>query len=72
MSNKEKMKLLEDMLELDEGVLTEETALDDIEEWNSMASLSFILLMNNSFHKTITAKQMRTFKTIKDICDYME
>jgi hypothetical protein len=34
MTNKEKMRLLEETLELDENVLTEDTLLDDIENYD--------------------------------------
>ena len=42
MTDREKLALLEDMLELDEGDLTLETVLDDVDEYDSMAKLSLI------------------------------
>lgn len=71
MSNEEKIALLEDMMELDEGSLSEDTILDDVEEWDSMASLSLIVLMGDKFDKKIDANQIREFETVKDILDYM-
>lgn len=71
MSNEEKILLLEDMMELDNGSLTEETVLDDLEEWDSMASLSLIVLMGDKFNKKIDAKQIKEFETVRDILDYM-
>lgn len=43
MTEREKLALLEDMLELDEGTLTMDTALTDVDEYDSMAKLSLIV-----------------------------
>jgi acyl carrier protein len=72
MKLKEKLNLLEEMMELDEGTLTPETVLEDIEEWDSMAALSFIVLLDEEFNKKITAKEIRAFKTIGDMLSVME
>lgn len=66
-----KLALLEEMMELDEGTLAAETRLDDIEEYDSMAKLSLIVLMNDEFEKKLTANQIKAFQTVKDILDYM-
>ena len=66
-----KIALLEEMMELDEGTLAAETRLDDIEEYDSMAKLSLIVLMNDEFEKKLTANQIKAFQTVKDILDYM-
>lgn len=67
----QKIALLEEMMELDEGTLAAETRLDDIEEYDSMAKLSLIVLMNDEFEKKLTANQIKAFQTVKDILDYM-
>lgn len=67
----EKIALLEDMLELEAGVLTPETVLADIDEYDSMAKLSLIVLMDDEFSKKLTGEQIREFKTIQDILDFM-
>lgn len=72
MTRQEKIRLLEDMLELDEGTLSEETILKEIDEWDSMAALSLIVLMDEKFNKKITGDQIKGFKSIKDIVDFME
>ena len=66
-----KLALLEEMMELDEGTLTVETKLDDIEEYDSMAKLSLIVLMNDEFEKKLTANQIKAFQTVQDILDFM-
>lgn len=72
MTQEEKIALLEDMLELDANTLTPETALADIEEYDSMAKLSLIVLMDEECGKKLTGEQIREFKTIQNILDFME
>ncbi len=71
MTNKEKIEMLEEIMELDEGSLKEDTVLDDLAEWNSMTSLSLIVLADEEFDKKLTGKQIKEFKTTKDIIDYL-
>lgn len=71
MTNEEKIALLEDMLELDGGSLKPEMVLDEISEYDSMAKLSLIVLMDDEFGKKLTGEQIREFKTIGDILDFM-
>jgi acyl carrier protein len=71
MTNQEKIALLEDMLELEEGTLNGDIELTDVEEWDSMAKLSFIVLMDEEFNKKVTGHQIKGFKTLQDILDFM-
>ena len=71
MTTEEKIALLEDMLELDNGSLNPETVLADIDEYDSMAKLSLIVLMDDECGKKLTGEQIRDFKTVQDILDFM-
>lgn len=71
MDIKKKLTLLEEMMELDEGTLTPYTKLGDIEEYDSMAKLSLIVLMNDEFGKKINVNQIKGFQTVQDILDFM-
>ena len=71
MTKEEKIALLEDMLELESGVLTPETELGSIDEYDSMAKLSLIVLMDDEFSKKLTGEQIREFKNVQDILDFM-
>lgn len=71
MDNKEKILLLEEMLELNEGDLTEETQLVNIDNWDSMAKISLIALMDEKFQKVITSEQIKNFCTVSDILKEM-
>lgn len=67
MTNEEKIALLEDMLELDNGSLQPETELSSIDEFDSMAKLSLIVLFDEECCKKLTGEEIRTFKTVGDI-----
>ncbi len=72
MSEKEKINMLEEMLELDENTLTPSTVLDDIEEWDSIAVLSLIAMLDDEFGKVIKGSEIRSFDTVADILRVME
>jgi acyl carrier protein len=72
MSNQEKMEKLEEIMDLDEGTLKAEDALADYEEWDSVAVLSFIALMDSEFGKEVKGAEIKTFKTVQDVLDCME
>lgn len=71
MEAQKKLELLEDLLEVEKGSLKPEKALDDIEEWDSIAKLSLIVMVDDECGKTLTNDDFKTFKTIQDIMDYM-
>ena len=71
MTQEEKIALLEDMLELESGALAPETELISIDEYDSMAKLSLIVLMDDEFSKKLTGEQIREFKTVQDILNFM-
>ncbi len=72
MENQEKMNLLEEIMELDEGTLKPEDELESYPEWDSITVLSFIALMDEKFHKTISGKEIKEFKTVEDVLKVME
>jgi len=71
MTEREKLALLEDMLELDEGDLSVDKALDDIDEYDSMAKLSLIVLMEDEFGVKLTGDMIKGFETVGDIVALM-
>ena len=71
MTTEKKIELLEEMMELDEGTLMPETDLEDIEEWDSMAKLSLIVLVDDECGKSLTGQEIKGFTTVQDILDYM-
>ena len=71
MTNEEKIAMLEDMLELENGTLSAETELVSVDEYDSMAKLSLIVMMDDEFSKKLTGEQILEFKTVQDILDFM-
>lgn len=71
MTNEEKIAMLEEVLELDGGSLKPEMNLNEIAEYDSMAKLSLIVMMDEECGKKLTGEQIREFKTVQDILDFM-
>lgn len=71
METREKLSLLEEMLELDEGSLKEETLLSDINEWDSMTKLSLMVLLDDEFSKKVSGDEIKKLVSIKDIMNLM-
>lgn len=72
MDAQEKLALIEETLELDEGTLAPETVLADLDEYTSMTKLSLIVMFDDEFDKKITGAEVKAFKTVADIMALME
>lgn len=72
MTNEEKIAILEEIMEVDEGTLMPETLLSNIEEWDSVSFLSFMAMMDERFGKVVTGSEIKTKKTIADLMALME
>ena len=72
MTDKEKLAALEEIMELDADSLVPDTRLEDIEEWDSLSALSFVVFLGDEFSRQITGKEIRAMKTIADMMAYME
>lgn len=72
MSNLEKIKLIEDALELSEGSLSEETKLSDVSAFDSMGKLTLIVLCDDEFSKKLTTEQLNKFITVGDVLAFMD
>lgn len=72
MTKEEKIAILEELMELDEGTLTQETLLSNIEEWDSVSFLSFMAMMDEKFGKTVTGSEIKAKETVGDLMAMME
>lgn len=72
MNTQEKLAALEGIMELDEGFLKPEMKLEDIEEWDSLSALSFVVLMGDEFKRKISGMEIRAFESVQDMLDVME
>ena len=72
MTDQEKLALLEEAWELEEGTLTLDTVLADVDEYDSMAKLSLIVMMDDEFGVKLTGDVIKGFETVGDILKLME
>ncbi len=72
MTEKEKIALMEEIMDLDEGTLTLDSVLDDIDEWDSVAILSYITEVLDKFGKTGKGSEVKKFVTVKDAIEIMQ
>nr|WP_315018195.1 acyl carrier protein [uncultured Campylobacter sp.] len=68
----EKMALIAELLELEVSDFTPETKLEELEEWDSLAAISYVVMMDEHFGVTANPNDIRNFKTIQDILDSMK
>lgn len=71
MEIKEKINKIEEMLEIDENTLSLETELDSLDEWDSIAILSAIVMLDEEFGKTVKGTDLKACKTVADIVNLM-
>ncbi|MBR1741594.1 MAG: acyl carrier protein [Lachnospiraceae bacterium] len=71
MTEKEKIMIIEESMDLDEGTLSTEDVLDDFDEWDSLAVLSFIALVEERMHKNVDAAELKKVVTVADALTLM-
>lgn len=71
MTREERLALIGETFEMETSELSEEVELANLRNWDSMAKLSLIVLMDDEFGKKLSGEQIRSFITIKDILDFM-
>ena len=71
MTEKEKLAMLEETLDVEEGTLSADTVLADLDEYDSMAKLALIVLMDDEFGVKVTGDMVKGFKTVADILTVM-
>lgn len=72
MSEKEKIELLEEIMDLDINTLKVNDELADFEEWDSLTALTFISEMDERFGRKITGEQIKNFVTVSDAIAVMQ
>lgn len=70
MSDQEIIELIAEALEIEASEVSPETSLEDIPEYDSMAKLSVIVVMDEEFSKKLTGETMQEFKTVGDIISF--
>lgn len=72
MTDDKKIELLADIFEVDESDMVREKKLQDFDTWDSVAVLSVIAVMNDEFNKFPKASEIKDFKTVGELMDFMK
>ncbi|MCH5252254.1 MAG: acyl carrier protein [Lachnospiraceae bacterium] len=72
MTVEEKMEMLEEIMDLEEGTLKKDAVLADIEEWDSMSKLSLMAEVKKRLGNKLEPGELMKFKTVQDILDYLQ
>jgi len=72
MSTEKKLELIADILDVDVEELTPETEFSSFDNWDSVATLSFIAMIDEEFNKEMRGSEIKKFVTIQDALDVME
>lgn len=62
----ELIEKLAEILEVEELDVTKK--FTDYEEWDSLAALSILAMLDSDYHKTMKAADLRSFQSIEDFC----
>ncbi len=71
MTTQEKLELIADILDIDAEEIKPETKIESL-EWDSIATLSFIAMMDENFSKEVKGAEIKKFVTIQDALNIME
>lgn len=69
---KELLEMLEEVMDIDEGILETSTVLADLEEWDSLSKLSLMAEVKKNYQKKLSADEIKEFVTVQDIIDYLQ
>lgn len=72
MEMKEKLELVADILEEDVADLNQDTVLADLDNWDSVAALSIMAMIDEQFGKEIMASEIRKMRTLGELLAVME
>lgn len=72
MTNEKVIRLFEETLDVETNSLNEETVLSSIDEYDSMAKLSLIVMADDEFSKKMTGEDILGFKTVGDVVAFLQ
>lgn len=72
MDIEKKLELIADILDIELGDISPEMEFSGLEDWDSVAILSFIAMMDEVFGKEIKGAEIKKFVTIQDALDVMK
>ena len=60
-------ELIEDIFEIDKGDYSENTIINQIETWDSLKHMEFIVSLEDLFNIDLTGNEIAELRTIKDV-----
>ncbi len=66
------LRHMEELLEISPDTLRENTKLSDISEWDSLALLGFIALVDSEMHKQLNTNDVANAQTFADLYGFLE
>jgi acyl carrier protein len=72
MNEQEFIASIEELLEIDPGSISLETQLDSLEQWDSLAFVSFLALADSKYGVRVTPTELRASKSIADLMKLVE
>ena len=67
MNRTEFLKKVDELLELPEGTLKGPERLEDLENWNSMAIVGFVALVDETYNFNVSPRQFANCETMNDV-----
>lgn len=67
MDRKDFLLALDEMLELDAGTLTGAEELESLDNWDSLAVISFIALVDEKLNLVVEGEKLAKAKTVDDL-----
>ena len=71
MNKKEFLNKIEEIIEVEENSLTGSELLEDLEDWDSLAVMGFIAMIDVNFALTIRAEKINECKTVNDLASLL-
>lgn len=71
MDNKKKLELLAEILEVEPEELKPEMELAMVGDWDSLAILSFISMMDEEFGREVSGEVVKKLVTVQDVLSLM-
>lgn len=72
MTEKERIEIIADILEMTADELSKDMVLEDIDTWDSIAVLSVISVMNEKYNRYPMAKEIQKNKTVGDLIEFLQ
>lgn len=72
MTKEDKLEILAEAMDVHVDVLKEEAVLSSFDEWDSLAALSLMSLINSKFNKKVTPGEIKSIRTVEDAINIME